>query len=76
MPAWPPMTAVAALIFDYRERARELRVFADEFTNPAARLDLLDVADRWDAMADKLERGERISKAMRPPLPAKAAGKA
>jgi hypothetical protein len=51
----PKMNDVGALVLDYRARARELRVFAGEFTNLAAKRDLMAIADQWETMADDLE---------------------
>ena len=46
----------AAQVLAYRKRARELRVFADEYTDADMRRNLLLVADRWDEMAERVER--------------------
>jgi hypothetical protein len=45
----------AGLAADYRARARELRVFAGEFTDSAAQRDLLAIADKWEAMAEQID---------------------
>ena len=39
----------------WRERAEELRVIADGFADPTARSDLVDLAAKWDKMADRAQ---------------------
>jgi hypothetical protein len=37
----------------WRERAEELRVIADSFSDAGARADLAELASKWDRMAER-----------------------
>jgi hypothetical protein len=45
---WPPKNRS----HEYRERAAEARVKAEDMTDPDARKTMMDAADMWERMAD------------------------
>jgi hypothetical protein len=48
------MTTREEKVFEYRQRAEELRVIADQTENPETRQRLRDVADGYERMAENL----------------------
>jgi len=55
MDPWPPRSRAP----EYRERAAEVRLKADDMTDPEARRAMLATADVWDRMADWEEKNPR-----------------
>jgi hypothetical protein len=47
----------------WRQRAEEARTRADDFHDPEAKGTLLNVAAMYDAMGDRAEERERVSRA-------------
>ena len=52
----------------WRQRAEEARTRSDRFLDPEARATLLKVAAMYDAMADRAEKRERVSRPRSPSI--------
>ena len=60
---------------DYRNRAKECEAVAEIFTSSSARLELLELADGWRAMAEHLDEQARLSRdTTRSPISAAQSG--
>ena len=53
---WVPMSGILGQVKHWRAKADELRAAADNVTNAIARDSMLEMADGYDHLADKMER--------------------